>query len=136
MSLIDRWSEIVDCFCGVLKKHPRLVCNHSVSRDWVEEYLAFYAVNGGLFLSFVGNTLCGLMTMHPGAKDQDFEWDSDQEGFTVSMLWAESKKALRDLMIQGFLKFKCKKVFACRDGHVVEMPSKKLTRLLNYGQKA
>lgn len=134
--MTDYWNSIVDCFCDVIKKHPRLVCNHDVSKAWIEEYLAFYAINGGLFLSFVDGCLCGLMTMHPGTKDQDFVWDKADDGFTVSMLWAKSKKALRDLMRQGFLRFPSKRFFACRDGHVIELTERKLTRLLNYGQKA
>lgn len=132
-SLVSQWDCLVDLFLKKIEEHPRL-WNGEISRDQAESYLSFYGLNGGLFVDSNQNELCGLMTVHPGSKDCDWNWDAKSDCCTVHLCWAKHKEALKSLMFNGLKRFLPKAVYYIRDGCIFHLTPKKVERLAKYGR--
>lgn len=135
MTSLGVWDNFVEFVCEKIKQHPRLACFcDAITKDNVENYLAFYALNGGLFVCSNSECLTGVMTVHPGKKDLDWSWDDCDGTYTVNMVWAVDKAALSNLTVQGFSRFPAKHVFACRDNKLIELTPKTIKRVFTYGK--
>lgn len=131
--MIHVWNRIVDAFYQQTSSNKRLCpAKTPPSRDEIEEYLAFYALNGGLFTVSDKDEVIGIMTVHPGKKEFDKTW-CDSKEFTIHMVWSKTKRALHRMMIQGFSRMSPEKVWYCRDGQIRELSNKKVERMFKYG---
>jgi hypothetical protein len=131
-SLLEEWDCFVDFFLQKVKEHPRL-WNAPLSRKDADSYLAFYGINGGLFLEIDEDGLSAFMTMHPGIKDCDWVWNKNEEEYTVHVCWAKHKEALKAIMLAGLKRLMPKGLHYTRDGCIFSLTPKKIERLSRYG---
>lgn len=134
MSVIEQWDRFVDEVVDKIKLHPRL-WKGEFSREQADSYLSFYGVHGGLFIESDDNGITGFMTVHPGVKDCDWEWDKQSECCTVHLCWANSKDVLKKMMLNGLKRFLPKSVHYVRDGYILTLTPKKVERLAVYGRR-
>lgn len=131
--LISQWELLIEEFLKKIKEYPKL-WKDSLSKDQAEEYLAFYGLNGGLFVESDENGLCGLMTVHPGSGDFNWTWNDAAKECTVHVCWAKHKKALNRLMLKGLMKFKPETIFYIKNDCRFSLTPKKVERLTKYGR--
>lgn len=132
MSVLEEWDKFVDEVLLKVKQCPRL-WKGELSREYAEAYLSFYGVNGGLFIESDSDGLSGFMTVHPGVKDCDWQWQADSDCCTVHLCWSKNKRALNKLMLAGLKRFLPKSVHYVRNGYIFTLSPKKVERLATYG---
>lgn len=131
---IDLWSKIVDAVHEKSMYHFNML--GAVDRDTCAEYLAFYALHGGMYWSERGGEIQGVATAHPNKRDFDWKWSPEDGIWTAHLVWSNGPKSHVELLTK-FLNHRkhVKQLWAWRRQEATLLDPHKIERILSYGRR-
>lgn len=134
---LDLFERIIDAVYEKSKTNPKMEIGDGTKHNCAE-YIAFYALNKGLFWSEQNGKISGVCTAHPSSSDFSWTWPSDKNGvWTFHLVWADNVNAHIEIL-KHFFSQQSKSVtqlWAWRNNSLVELTPKKIKRILKYGKR-
>lgn len=134
---LDLFERIIDAVYEKSKHSSDMEIGDGTKHNCTE-YLAFYALNKGLFWSEQNGKICGVSTAHPGCCDFSWTYPQPANGvWTAHLVWAENIQAHAEVLKQ-FLSEQSepvKELWAWRKTGPSQLTKQKLNRLFSYGKR-